>query len=127
MFPVRALLPRVALAVTGPLGYRKVRKDGIVLIEVDEEVAPLIREAFRLAALKLQPLRKVAGTLTANGLKSQHGTSLSATALWRILTNPFYCGTIRYGDQLIPGTHAPLVGRNEFEKAQAGLAERRRR
>ena len=109
-----------------PLSYRKVRRNGTVLIEIDEEVAPLVREAFRLAALRRQPLRKIAETLIMNGLKSQRGIPLSATALRRILTNPFYWGIIKYGDELILGSHAPLVGRNEFEKVQSSLTERKK-
>lgn len=109
-----------------PLGYLKVWRDGQTWVDVEETTALLVREAFRLAALKKQPLRGIVATLDGAGLVSKRGTPLSATALWRVLTNPFYCGTIRYAGTEMQGVHQPLVTQAEFEKVQERLTARRR-
>jgi site-specific DNA recombinase len=110
-----------------PLGYKKVRpRDGGVHVELDEAVAPLVREAFRLAALRANNLRAVVAALSERGLASKRGVPLSATALWRILTNPFYFGRIRYADETLEGVHEPLVTEAEFNRVQERLADRRR-
>lgn len=109
-----------------PLGYLKVRRDGQTWVDVDPATAPLVREAFRLAALKKQPLRSIVATLNDAGLVSKRGTPLSATALWRVLTNPFYCGTIRYAGEELEGIHNLLVTRAEFDRVQERLTSRKR-
>ena len=64
-----------------PLGYRKVHEMGTVRVEIDEAVAPLVREAFRLAALKRNSLRDVLREVTEQGLVSQRGTPLHPSGL----------------------------------------------
>ena len=110
-----------------PLGYQKVRIYGQSWVEVDEETAPLVQEAFRLAALRKPTLRGIIITLDDTGIVSKRGVPLSATALWRILTNPFYFGHIRYANETIEGAYIPLITKAEFEKVQKQLAKRRRR
>ncbi len=88
-----------------PLGYAKVRReDGGVSVVVDEAAA-LVREAFRLAGLKRQSLRKILAQLAGRSFVSKHGQPLSATALSRILTNEFYVGTVTYGGERAVGWH----------------------
>jgi len=65
--------------------------------------------------------------LTAKGLVSRNGRPLGASALHAILTNPFYAGKLRYGGELLDGSHEPLVSRQVYERAQEALAMRRRR
>lgn len=110
-----------------PLGYQKVRIYGQTRVEFDEEMAPLVREALRLAALKKPTLRGIIITLADTGPVSKRGVPLSATALWRILNNPFYFGQIRYANETIEGAYIPLVTKDEFKKAQKQLAKRCRR
>lgn len=109
-----------------PLGYAKARRNGRTLVETDGETAPLVREAFRLAGLKKASLGSIVLALSARGLVSKRGTPLSATALWRILTNPFYCGIVRYAGETAEGAHEPLVAEAEFRLVQERLTARRR-
>ncbi len=110
-----------------PLGYLKVRRDGQTWVDVEETMAPLVREAFRLVALKKHPLRSIVATLNEAGLVSKRGTPLSATALWRILGNPFYYGMIRYAGAELQGAHEPLITKAAFDRAQEHLTARSRR
>lgn len=110
-----------------PLGHRNARDRGEAIVEVDGEVAPLVREAFGLAAEGKLPLRKMLEALTVKGLVSRNGKPLGASALHAVLTNPFYVGKLRYGGELLDGGHEPLVSPELFDRAQEGLAKRRRR
>ncbi|MGI4791069.1 MAG: recombinase family protein [Janthinobacterium lividum] len=104
-----------------PLGYRKVHDMGTVRVEIDEAVAPLVREAFRLAALKRNSLRDVLREVTEQGLVSQRGTPLHPSGLWRILTNPFYIGIMIYGGEEIQGTHQALISCKDFANVQKSV------
>lgn len=108
-----------------PLGYKKVRLRGQMWVVVDQETAPLVREAFQLAALKNFTLRQIVTIVSKAGLVSRRGTPLSATALWRILGNPFYLGQIRYSGKVLQGMHEPLITQSEFEKVQQSLSSSR--
>ena len=109
-----------------PLGYKKVHDCGEVRVEIDEATAPLVREAFRLAALKRNSLRDVLKTLTEHGMVSQRGTPLHPSGLWRILTNPFYVGIIVYDGEETQGAHPPLVSRNDFAIVHKAMSSKRR-
>ena len=109
-----------------PLGYRKVYERGAVTVAIDETKAPLVREAFRLAALKRNSLRDILAILTEKGLVSQRGTPLHPSGLWNILVNPFYIGMFMYDGNLINGQHCPLISKEIFNGVQAKLTSRRR-
>lgn len=110
-----------------PLGYKKVRIGGKMRVILDENTALLICEVFHLASEKRTSLRSIVSTISSKGLVSQRGTPLSAMALWRILSNPFYFGQIQYGGKVFEGTHEPIITRAEFNHVQEHLAFRRRR
>ena len=109
-----------------PLGYLN-RRTGktTTTIEVDAQTAPLIQEAFRLAASGCS-LRPLLHDLTQKGLRSRNGKRLPVAALWYVLTNPYYAGFVRYEGKIYPGTHEPLVDKATFERVQAKLAGRRK-
>ena len=110
-----------------PVGYLNTRRhDGAHAIVMDEKVSPLIREAFELAAEGDLSIAQILERLTAKGLRSRGGRAISASGLWVILTNPFYCGKLRFHFIVLPGTHEPTVSEELFERVQASLDKRRR-
>jgi DNA invertase Pin-like site-specific DNA recombinase len=104
-----------------PLGYKLVGKGKRQRVEVDEETAPFVREAFRLAAAGM-PLRKILVNLTARGMRTERGNEMSPTALWKILRNPFYVGDIRDQGKLVQGEHVTLIKREVFISVQHSFA-----
>ena len=82
------------------------------------------------------------GYLTSTGLKKW-----SCSYIVRVLQNPFYCGTIVYRKSYIPdyleqkakknngevekivveGTHEPLISKEDFDKVQEIIGERRKK
>lgn len=123
---MRRLEERGGFAHMAPLGYRNARdREKGAVIEVDPKTAPLVREAFELAAAG-KSIREILGIMTAKGLRSRRGRPLGPSALLGILTNPFYLGRIRSSGSSLPASHGPIAEPCLFEAAQAGLRNRRR-
>ncbi|GAC1445965.1 MAG: hypothetical protein NVSMB52_09060 [Chloroflexota bacterium] len=94
---------------------------------LDPSREALLREAFLLAAEGTRSLRSIQSELTDRGLTARSGRLVSVSQLWRILTDPFYIGEVKYRDETFPGRHQPLVSQETFRKVQENLAGRRRR
>lgn len=46
------------------------------------------------------------------------GAPLSLSAVYRILTNPFYAGVITWGGKTYPGKHPPMITLDQFDRIQ---------
>lgn len=110
-----------------PLGYCNVWNGQKRVIAVDLRRAPLIQRAFLLAEQPGTSLRLILADLTEQGLVSKRGKPLSVSAMWHILTDPFYVGRFQYRGELLQGTHQPLITQASFDRVQANLSKRRRR
>lgn len=124
----RAMTERVAAGECpgrAPVGYRNVPVGHRHTIEVDQRLAPLIIEAFRLAAQHKSSIRKVLAELTPRGLVGKEGKPMGVSGLQFVLANPFYAGLIRHAGALHRGAHQPLVSRSLFNRVQQRLFRRR--
>ncbi len=83
-----------------PVGYKNVNVNGEKRISPDENMAPLVREAFELAATGNYSLRKLLAIIAMQGLRSRNGNVMGVSALQNVLTNPIYCGFNRHTDQM---------------------------
>lgn len=63
--------------------------------------------------------------LNRQGLRARSGSLFSTSSVLAIITNPFYAGKIKWGGEIFPGKHEPLINEETFRKAQAILSERR--
>ena len=109
-----------------PVGYR-IDADGPRAKAVpDPLLAPLVREAFERYATGDCSLRKLLKTMTERGLVSRSGKPMGSSALHIMLTNPFYCGQVRWGGELLDGGHEPLVRREIFERVVMTLKSLRK-
>lgn len=88
-----------------PAGYRNVFADGRKEVVIEEQSTSLIQEAYMLMATGTYSLNQIVRIVSDKGLRSRNEKPLQATGLWRILTNPFYCGQIRYKGRLVVGRH----------------------
>ena len=109
-----------------PLGYRLEIADGQRRAVIDQAVAPLVREAFHLAAEGEHSLRDLLQIMTERGLVSRNGKPMGVSAFWSLLTNPFYCGHIRFQNKNMLGKHSPIVTLEEYERAQNQMKARAR-
>jgi hypothetical protein len=109
-----------------PVGYRNLRTNLGTSIELDSKLAPLVREAFARAEAGVA-VRKILVGLAPEGLVSRSGKPMGVSALWGVLTNPFYAGKIRYKGELLQGNHKAMIEAELFERVQRRLAQKRRR
>ena len=117
-----------------PIGYLNVRKTDdngreVRTVEVDPERAPLITWAFEHYATGETSVTGLLRDLTARGLLTVPTPKrplkpLGKNTLYKLLTNPYYAGVIRYKGALHPGAHEPIVGPELFDKVQSLLKAR---
>ena len=117
-----------------PIGYLNVRRTDDAgrearAVEVDAERAPLIAWAFEQYAGGETSVTGLLRDLTARGLLSvpspkRPSKPLGKNALYRVLTNPYYAGVIRYRGALHPGAHEPIVEPALFDQVQSLLKAR---
>ena len=116
-----------------PLGYRNVRESADhAVIVVDEPMARVVREVFRLAATgsySLAALAKLArdewGLTLPKRRPNTTAKGIGVTTIDHILKNPFYYGAMRVKGQLYAGTHSPLVTKDLFDRVQEIVEGRR--
>ena len=111
-----------------PRGYKNTRDaENRIMVIVDDEIAPLIRKAFKMMS---------SGNMTQEDIRKelqQQGLICSKSNFPLLLQNKFYLGKIvipAYKDeemQIIDGLHEPIVDENLFYKVQDVLEGRNKK
>ncbi|MGH2660636.1 MAG: recombinase family protein [Actinomycetota bacterium] len=102
-----------------PIGY--LNRDGKIV--VDEETAPLIREAFELYASGSYTLVQLRDTLALRGLRGQrNGKPLALSRIATMLGNPFYAGRFVYAGVEYEGKHPAMISPDVVVKVRETLA-----
>ncbi|GAA4683380.1 hypothetical protein GCM10023197_45130 [Gordonia humi] len=114
-----------------PIGYLNVRTADaggreVRDIQIDPERADLIRFAFTAYATGDWSLSSLARELETRGLTTRPTPSrpakpVTTTGLHKILTNPYFQGTVTFGGVTYDGTHEPLVDTETWLRVQTQL------
>lgn len=115
-----------------PLGYLNdpVNPKGQKTISLDPERAPLVRRMWDLMLSGRYSVMEILRTANDKwGLRtrtSRHtaGGPLSRAAIYRMFTDPFYCGLFLYSGELHQGRHPALVSAEEFDIVQGLLGRK---
>jgi site-specific DNA recombinase len=103
-----------------PLGYRNNRETK--RIEIDPEVAPLIRKLFEWYATGNYSLLQVSNMarelMAVEGLAFQYAKQLTKSTVEHILKNPVYYGDFLWNGKAYRGSHPPVVSRELWERTQ---------
>jgi DNA invertase Pin-like site-specific DNA recombinase len=96
--------------------------------EIDPVDGPLVARLFEEAAIGTRSLAALRDFSYRLGLRSREGKKLSKTALWNLLTNPYFYGVIRYNDRLYTEKiqHDPLISKMLFDRVQEALGRSRK-
>ncbi len=114
-----------------PLGYLNVRTTDAKGreardIELDPDRADLIRFAFTAYATGDWSLSSLARELKTRGLTtrstpSQPAKPVTTTGLHKVLTNPYYQGTVTFRGVTYDGAHSPLVDTDTWLRVRTQL------
>jgi len=127
-----------------PFGYKKVKvKVGAVeksKLALEESEQPIVQRIFRMA-VEGKGGKEIAKALNADGLRTRAGKHFSTTAINNILRNEVYTGTLVWRSKnskfnnagaktpseviRIPDSHPALISREDFDRVQQLLTERR--
>lgn len=110
-----------------PIGY--MNNTRLHTIEIDEERAPLVREAYELFASGEFTLKSLVREMNHKGLRTRPmgsdavGHPLGKSATYWMLTNPFYYGRFPWSGKEYDnkGTYEPLVSKSLFLRVQEVL------
>ena len=92
--------------------YSPKSKGGSGRLEIDETKAEYVRQMFSLA-LKGYSLNHIKEVMEKEGLHTA-----TANVVKTILTNPIYIGYQRYGGEVYPSNHTPIIDRETFNNVQ---------
>lgn len=120
------------LPAVAPLGYlnSKVEERGCKTILRDPARFDAVRRMWDLmltgdfSPARIQKLAKDEWGFRTRQTKRTGGKPVSRSAVYKLLTNPFYCGRFEYpqgSGQWYPGRHEPMVTEAEFARVQALL------
>ena len=93
--------------------------------EPDEEIAPLIEQAFKLYVMG-KSTGEVADFLNDNGVRNSNGNKITRDAVNRMIVNPLYKGTkistfnnkVEHKVYTVEGVCEPIVSEDLWERAQ---------
>ena len=111
-----------------PLGYINVHKVDELgreyrTVELDEERAPFVRQAFELYATGEWTVNDLAAHLALRGFDTRATPKIPSKpmdkgALNKLLVNPYYTGQVLFHGALFPGRHESLVDTETWQKVQ---------
>lgn len=108
-----------------PHGYKTIKQDGKRIHVLDEERAFIVERAFSLYSMPGQNVETAAQELTASGLTTSRGRPLTKSAVYKMLRNKYYIGTIQFAGKEYPGAQEPLLTKELFDAVQDKLSHGR--
>ncbi len=102
-------------------GYKTVGEKGHKNQEIDTAIAPFIKRAYELYNSGNYTIKRLVGVLADEGLRTKTGKALGTSAVHYLLTDPFYCGLIRWNKKQYPGKHEPIISETLFDEVQEQL------
>ncbi len=107
-----------------PLGYKTVGDKGKKIHLVDESKALLVKRMFELYATGNYSVKALVKKMSEEGLRNAGGTPIVKSRLHELLSDPFYCGKMRWKGEIYEGKHEPLITQAMFDAVQAKLARK---
>ena len=103
------------------LGYKISGEQGHKMQLIDEKTAPFIKRIFELYSTGNYTISQLVRKMEDEGLKNTTGKPLGHSSLHMILSNPFYCGSIRWNGEIYRGKHEPIISEEIFDEVQDKL------
>lgn len=104
-----------------PPGYVTVAQDGKKIHVLNPDVYKFMPRIFKLALLPGYTRKKLSEEMALVGITTKTGRPFSASAVTRILTNPFYIGINRMHGREYRGAQEPIITKKLFHEVQRKL------
>jgi DNA invertase Pin-like site-specific DNA recombinase len=104
-----------------PLGYRTIGEKGHKTHVIDVEKAPFIRKMFELYSTGNYSTTALADVMFKEGLRTRSNGRLGKSMLYNLLSDPFYCGKMRWKEEIKQGNHEPIITKELFDAVQKKL------
>jgi DNA invertase Pin-like site-specific DNA recombinase len=119
---IRAKLEKGVFPGKAPLGYLNDRETRG--IKKDPDRFHLVRKLWEVILSGDYSVRELLRAMDEDWglrtpqLKSTGGKPLTRSGLYLLLSNPFYYGMMKMKGELYPGSHVPMITKEQFEKVQ---------
>lgn len=104
-----------------PYGYRY-QNGGLIAIETELEIIKKIYHWYKIGF----SLEDIANKLNELNIPSKKGRNWKKGTVWKILSNPLYCGYIKWDKLMIKAHHEPVISIDEFNFIQELRKSRQR-
>ena len=101
-----------------PLGYKTIGEKGHKTHVVDNEKALYIRKMFELYSTGNYSTPALTELMYKDGLRNRNGKKVGKSRLYDMLSDPFYCGKMKWNEQVFPAKHEPLITKDLFYLVQ---------
>lgn len=103
-----------------PLGYKIVDKKFVI----DEETAPLVREAFSMCA-EGHTIADICRSFNARGFRTSKGARFGKSSFMSLLHNERYIGVYKYGEYRAEGAIPAIIDKETFTLVQERIRQNR--
>ena len=114
-----------------PMGYMNKRHSakGSSYIAKDPKRFPLVRRAWDYMLTGQATIPEICDLMNSEwGYRGRTwrnaSDKLAVSVLYKVFTNPFYCGLIKYKDTVYKGKHTPMITLDEYDRAQEILGKK---
>lgn len=104
-----------------PIGYKTTGDKGHKIHIIDEEKAPFIRKMFELYSTGNYTVKSLVTAMYAEGLRSRVGKEVGKSRMYDLLSDPFYCGYLRWKGEVHKGMQEALISKELFDTVQKKL------
>ena len=104
-----------------PLGYKTIGEKGHKIHVVDDIFAPYIRKMFEIYATGNYSTKALVNVMQKEGLRNHEGRRVGKSRIYDLLSDPFYCGKLRWKEQVYQGKQEALISKELFETVQIKL------
>lgn len=108
-----------------PPGYMTVTREGKRIHDFDPHTYKSMQRIFQLMLEPQHTIETIRHKMTESGIVTAKGRPFSKSHAHRILTNPFYIGTIRFNGKEYPGKQPHLISEELFNAVQAKITRKR--
>ncbi len=104
-----------------PLGYinNKITRE----VDIDSAKSKVLKTAFEMFSEGGRSFISISRFLFKNGITGYSGHPVRISRLKIILSNPFYIGIMKYGGEIVEGSHKTFISKDLFNKVQKQITQ----